>query len=72
MFVNLCDAVEGEEEFVSLLQASENRVIEGAIQNGEIVEIGDEYAMVAIANEKREAKLRVSEITDKDGNVLFR
>ncbi|WP_276896363.1 30S ribosomal protein S1 [Helicobacter japonicus] len=72
MLVNLCDAVEGEEEFVSLLQASENRVIEGAIQNGEIVEIGDEYAMVAIANEKREAKLRVSEITDKDGNVLFK
>lgn len=72
MLVNLCDAVEGEEEFVSLLQASENRVIEGAIQNGEIVEIGDEYAMVAIANEKREAKLRVSEITDKDGHVLFK
>ena len=72
MLVNLCDAVEGEEEFVSLLQASENRVIEGAIQNGEIVEIGDEYAMVAIANEKREAKIRVSEITDKDGNVLFK
>ena len=72
MLVNLCDAVEGEEEFVSLLQASENRVIEGAIQNGEIVEINDEYAMVAIANEKREAKLRVSEITDKDGNVLFK
>lgn len=72
MLVNLCDAVEGEEEFVSLLQASENRVIEGAIQNGEIVEIGDEYAMVAIANQKREARLRVSEITDKDGNALFK
>ena len=73
MLVNLDhdDILNDEEDFASLLEASEKKAATGAIQTGEIVEINDEYAMVAIANEKSEAKLKVSEITDEKGNVLF-
>ena len=73
MLVNLDhdDFLNDEEDFASLLEASEKKAATGAIQTGEIVEINDEYAMVAIANEKSEAKLKVSEITDEKGNVLF-
>lgn len=52
-----------EEDFATLYAASEKGADEGAIQTGEIVEINDEYAMVAIPHAKREARLRISEIT---------
>lgn len=73
MLVNLenDDLFSEEEDFAKLLEASEERAVAGAIQLGEIVAINDEYAMVAIANEKSEATLRVSEITDEQGNLLF-
>ncbi len=61
-----------EEDFASLLEASEKRVASGGIQTGEIVEINDEYAMVSIAGEKLEAKLRLSEITKENGDLLFK
>ncbi|WP_334096663.1 S1 RNA-binding domain-containing protein, partial [Helicobacter typhlonius] len=60
-----------EEDFATLYAASEKGADEGAIQTGEIVEINDEYAMVAIPHAKREARLRISEIT-KNGELLFK
>lgn len=73
MLVNLDnqEAVAGEEDFAKLFEASEKKQSSGAVQLGEIVELGSEFAMVAIPNEKLEAMLRVSEITDESGNVLF-
>ena len=72
MLVNLDNVVlEGEEDFAAMLEASERRVVSGAMQTGEIVAINDEYAMVAVPNEKIEASLRLSEIQDENGKLLF-
>lgn len=73
MLVNLDNVVlNDEEDFAALLEASERRAVSGAIQTGEIVAINDEYAMVAVPNEKSEAALRLSEIQDENGNLLFK
>lgn len=73
MLVNLDNEVlSDEEDFAALLEASERRAVSGAIQIGEIVAINDEYAMVAVPNEKLEASLRLSEIQDESGNLLFK
>ena len=74
MLVNLDhdNSIIDEEDFASLLEASEKKAIKGAIQIGEIVEMNDEYADVAVQGQKREAKLRIAEITDENGNVLFK
>lgn len=73
MLVNLehDDFVSEEEDFESLLEQNEKQTTHGAIQVGEIVEIDNEYAMVAIAGEKCEARLKISEITDQNGKLLF-
>lgn len=75
MLVNLDydDSIADEEDFASLLEASEKKAAAGAIQTGRIVAINeaDDYAMVAIANEKREARLKLSEIMDENGNLRF-
>lgn len=72
MLVNLDNVVlEGEEDFAAMLEASERRVVSGAMQTGEIVAVNDEYAMVAVPNEKIEASLRLSEIQDENGKLLF-
>lgn len=72
MLVNLDNEVlNDEEDFAALLEASERKVVSGAMQTGEIVAINDEYAMVALPNEKIEASLRLSEIQDEEGKLLF-
>lgn len=72
MLVNLDNEVLGDEEdFAALFEASERKAVSGAIQTGEIVAINDEFAMVALPNEKSEATLRVAEIQDESGNLLF-
>ncbi len=73
MLVNLehDDFITEEEDFAALFEASEKKADAGAIQIGEIVAITDEYAMVALANEKSEAMLRLGEIQDDNGNLLF-
>lgn len=75
MLVNLENddfLAEGEESFEELLAASEKKADVGALQVGEIVAITDEYAMVAVPNEKSEARLWLSEIKDENGNLLFK
>ncbi len=69
MLVNLehDDFITEEEDFAALFEASEKKAAAGAIQIGEIVAITDEYAMVALANEKSEAMLRLGEIQDDNG-----
>lgn len=61
-----------EEDFATLFEASEKKANAGAIQNGEIVAISGEYAMIAIPNQKVEARLKLSEIQDELGNLLFK
>ena len=74
MLVNLeHEEFHGEDEdFAKMLEASEKRDVAGALQMGEIIAIDDEYAMVAVAGEKLEAKLRLTEIQDENGNTLFK
>lgn len=62
----------GEDDFAALLEASEKRGSGGAIQIGEIVAINDEYAMIAVENEKLEAAMRIGEISDENGVLLFK
>lgn len=74
MLVNLDhdEFITEEEDFATLLEASERNRSVGAIQIGEIVAINSDRFMVAIAGEKSEAILDLSEIQDENGNTLFK
>lgn len=74
MLVNLDhdEFITEEEDFATLLEASERNTSAGAIQIGEIVAINSDHLMVAIAGEKSEAILDISEIQDENGNILFK
>lgn len=65
-------AIDEEFDFEKMLNESERDFEGGKIQEGVIVSIGDEYAMVAVAGAKQEGRLPISEISDEKGNLLFK
>lgn len=64
----------GDEDFATLFAKREqmSKDVSGSMQVGNIVELNNDNVMVAITNEKLEARLDISEITDENGNVMFK
>lgn len=58
-------------DFGALLKEHENAT-SGEIQVGKIIQINDEFAMIALPYSKVESRLPVSEIKDKNDNFLFK
>lgn len=72
MRINLDDEENGtEESFEALLKESEN-ITSGEIQLGKIIQINDEFAMIALPYSKVESRLPIAEIKDKNGKILFK
>lgn len=67
-----CSAIDEEFDFEKMLNESETDFEGGKIQEGVIVSIGNEFAMVAIAGAKQEGRLSIAEISDEKGNLLFK
>lgn len=65
-------AIDEEFDFERMLNESETDFEGGKIQEGVIVSIGNEYAMVSVAGAKQEGRLPISEISDEKGNLLFK
>ncbi|WP_027327750.1 30S ribosomal protein S1 [Helicobacter pametensis] len=63
--------LDDELDFEALLNESERRLDEGKIQEGVIVRVDNDYAMIAVSGAKQEGRLPITEIQDKSGNVLF-
>ena len=64
--------LEEDVDFEKMLNESEKDFEGGKIQEGTIVSIGDEYAMVAVSGAKQEGRLPLSEISDEKGSLLFK
>lgn len=65
--------LEGEDvNFEKMLNESEKDFEGGKIQEGIIVSIGNEYAMIAVSGAKQEGRLPIAEICDEKGNPLFK
>lgn len=64
--------LEDEADFESMFNESQRSVEEGKIQEGVIVRVDSEYAMVAVGGAKQEGRLPLSEIQDQEGNLLFK
>lgn len=65
--------LEGEDaNFEKMLNESEKDFDGGKIQEGMIVSLGDEYAMIAVSGAKQEGRLPLAEISDEKGNLLFK
>ena len=64
--------LEEDVNFEKMLNESEKDFEGGKIQEGTIVSIGDEYAMVAVSGAKQEGRLPLSEISDEKGSLLFK
>ncbi|WP_305863068.1 S1 RNA-binding domain-containing protein [Helicobacter cholecystus] len=68
-----CLVLEGEDiNFEKMLNERENDFEGGKIQEGVIVSIGNEYAMIAVSGAKQEGRLPIAEICDEGGNTLFK
>lgn len=72
MRINLDNEDNGtEESFEELLKESENNT-NGELQTGKIIQINDEFAMIALPHSKVESRLPLSEIKDESGKILFK
>lgn len=63
--------LEEDVNFEKMLNESEKRFEDGKIQEGVIVSIGNEFAMIAVSGAKQEGRLPIAEISDSEGKVLF-
>lgn len=58
-------------DFEAMLNESERSFKTSKMQEGTIVKIGQDYAMVAVCGAKQEGRLPISEILDESGKLLF-
>lgn len=63
--------VDDDSNFEILLNESEKSFENGKIQEGIIVKINQDYAMVSVCGAKQEGRLPIAEIMDDRGNLLF-
>ncbi|MCE3047718.1 30S ribosomal protein S1 [Helicobacter kayseriensis] len=64
--------LDDEFDFETMFNESEKANGRGRIQNGVIVRIDNEYAMIAVGGAKQEGRLPIAEIQDLSGNLLFK
>lgn len=58
-------------DFEAMLNESQKKIEGEKIQEGTIVRLDDEYAMIAVSGAKQEGRLPIVEIQDQEGNLLF-
>lgn len=64
--------LERDFDFEAMLNESQKDFEGGSIQEGVIVRVDDEYAMIAVSGAKQEGRLNISELKDESGNLLFK
>lgn len=66
------DTIDEDEDFASLFEAFERQSEGGLVTQGRIVSINKDDGFVFVdVNEKSEGRIRIDEITDAKGNLLF-
>ncbi|MDY3113737.1 MAG: 30S ribosomal protein S1, partial [Helicobacter sp.] len=63
--------VEGEEDFATMLDKHEKKE-STHVSEGNIVAIENNQVIIAVSGEKKEGVISVDEITDSNGNLLFK
>ncbi|MDD6055143.1 MAG: 30S ribosomal protein S1 [Helicobacteraceae bacterium] len=63
--------VEGEEDFATMLDKHEKKE-SARVSEGNIVAIENNQVIIAVSGEKKEGVISVDEITDSNGNLLFK
>lgn len=61
-----------DEDFASEFKNYDKQGNDGGVQECEIVAFNNDFAIIAVPNQKQESFLPISEIKDKDGNLLFK
>lgn len=64
--------LEDDADFEAMLNESQRSIEGGKIQEGVVVRVDDEYAMIAVSGAKQEGRLPIAEIQDQEGNLLFK
>lgn len=64
--------LEDDADFEAMLNESQKSIDGGKIQEGIVVRVDNEYAMIAVSCAKQEGRLPISEIQDSEGNLLFK
>lgn len=64
--------IEDDADFEAMLNESQKSLEGGKIQEGVVVRVDDEYAMIAVGGAKQEGRLPIAEIQDQEGNLLFK